>query len=62
MMARRPPSGEDRAMKARKTKRTRAKAAAKAKDLPARRSARVKGGIWDARTQQTRQVTLVQDL
>ena len=50
------------AMKARKTKRTRAKAAAKPKDLPARRGARVKGGIWDARTKQTRQTTLIQDV
>ena len=44
-------------MTPRKTKRTRAKAAAKP-----RRGARVKGGVWDLKTQQTRQVTLIQDV
>ena len=53
-------------MKARTTK-TRAKGVARPKDLAIRRSAdgrsaRVKGGIWDAKTRQTRQTTMTQDL
>lgn len=53
-------------MKARKTK-TRAKAVARPKDLAIRRSAggrsaRVKGGVWDVKTRQTRQTTMTQDL
>jgi hypothetical protein len=50
-------------MKARKTK-TRAKTRTKPKDLATSRKVgtRVKGGVWDARTQQTRQTSLVQDL
>jgi hypothetical protein len=50
-------------MKARKTK-TRAKARTKPKDLATSRKvgARVKGGVWDARTQQARQTSVIQDV
>jgi hypothetical protein len=53
-------------MKARKTK-TRAKAVARPKDLAIRRnaggrSARVKGGVCDMKTRQTRQTMMTQDL